>query len=131
MNYPRIVKFALLLYVFGVSISTMLTIGFGENLESEISTFVNLNYAIGFVITLFGCALLGFKQTEKPYKHSILVVICLWFMAVPVDFLINLHYGIPFNPLIYIFPFVLDAFGISIGTMIGIKIRERRVTNAS
>ena len=111
--------------------STMLTLGFGEHLEAEVRTFIKISYALGFAISLFVYALLGLKQAEIPYIHSMLVALCLWLIAVPVDLSINLYYGIPFNPLTYLIPFVLDVFDISIGTLIGIKIRERRVTNAS
>lgn len=130
VNYPRLVKSALLIYVLEVMFSTLLTVSFGENFEAELRTFLILNYTFGFLVSLFVYAFIGFKQIEKPYIHSILIALCLWFIALSVSFSINLSFGIPINSLIYLIPFVLTVFEISLGTTVGIKIREKKVTNA-
>lgn len=131
VNYPVIFKFALFLYLLKVLVSALLAFVFGDNLEAEMGLFVFLASVADFFVSLLVYMYIGLKQKDKPYIYSLLVTVVVWCVAIPVDFSINAYHGVPFEPQVYLIDFSLAVFEVSIGTLTGIEIRNKRVINES
>jgi len=127
VNYSRIVLFSVGLYLLLVALSTIATliVGADEAIIISKSFFVTL-HVIGFVFSLFMYIYLAYKEETKPYLQAILVALIYWTISLNVSLLLYFSLGIPFEPIVYLFPVLLHVIAILLGTLFGIQLRQKR-----
>ena len=129
MKYSRIFKFSLFIYLINVALPALLTSSFIEIFESEPRFFNSALYIVTFIFSLFIYICLARIQFEKPYIHAICVALIFWLLVIAEGLLLDNFFGITFNLLIYLFPFLLTVIAVSVGTIIGIKLKERQMNS--
>ena len=112
-----------------VALAALLTSSFIEIFESEPVFFNSVLYVVTFIFSLFIYIYLARIQFEKPYIHAICVALTFWILVIAEGLLLYKFLGITFNILLYLFPFLLTVIAVSVGTIIGIKLKERQMNS--
>jgi len=129
MNYSRILKFSLSIYILHVGSTALFTASFIETLETEPVLFNSMLYVVSFIISSLIYIYLARVQLEKTYTHAICVALTFWFFEIIVELLLFKLIGGNFNLLVHFIPILLTIFEVTIGTFIGLKIKEWQINS--
>jgi hypothetical protein len=126
VKYSRILLFSVGLYLLLIALSTIATkiVGFDEMTQSTSYNFTH--YVLGFVTFLIVYCYLGYKQTVSPYKQAFLVMAVYWFIDLSVGALLNILLEISMEPLVYLVSAFLHVIAVLLGTLFGVKLRNKK-----
>ncbi|WP_020411268.1 hypothetical protein [Microbulbifer variabilis] len=133
MNYVRVIKYAISFYLLWIMTSTVLAMLFVDDLENTARTYIGLSYLLSFILGILVYALVGYRETAKPYVYSSMVAFTMWCVDAPLSLMIKGHFEIAFDPVTFVIPIIFAIGAVATGTTIGIKVRncskQRNITS--
>jgi hypothetical protein len=130
VNIPRVIKFALLLFVIRVLLASLQS---GPNLDAEITRTYVLSalawmYLPDALVVILVLAIFARVQMRMPYVHSLSLIALNELLAWAVLFVAGLAVGIvPSSSPLWPVDYVVLIVSATIGTAIGISLRGRRM----
>ena len=127
MNYSRVVLFSVGLYILLVALWAIATfiVGADQAILSSMPFLIVL-HLIGFFLSISVYIYLAYKQATKPYQHAVCVASFFWLISFCVSFLCYIFLKLPFVPLALLFSALLNVVEVLLGTLLGIKLRQKR-----
>ena len=125
MNYSRIVLFSVGIYLLLVTASAIATMVVGSDEAIQSTAFIVTLHFLGFVLSLLMYLYLAYKQAFKPYQHAVYVAILYWLISFGGSLLIDIFLEVPFEPLVFLFPILLNVIAVLLGTLLGIQLRQK------
>ena len=125
VNYSRIVKFSISNYLLIVIASTIATLIVGTDLATQNYSLIASLEIVSFLVSLILFIYLSYRQINQPYKHAFYVAILYWIISICIDSLMEIFLNIPNTRLAFLFPFLLYVIALLLGTLSGIKLRQK------
>jgi len=127
VNYSRVVVFSVGLYLLLVALWAIATyiVGADQAILTSMPFLIAVHF-IGFSLSLSVYIYLAYKQTTKPYQHAVCVASFCWLINLSVNVLLYIFLELPFVPLALLFPALLNVIEVLLGTLLGIKLRQKR-----
>ena len=130
MNWYRILKFSVVLFVFPVLLSTLITYFIGmpgsENYSIKMPLFVDYGLITVFSISVF--ATLAKRQLVNPFAHVLCVGLIVEFVGF---FIVWMLMGEVYIFLTWVLDLPSFAIAIALGTIIGIKLQKQTPKNTT
>lgn len=123
MNMTKIYFYAVGLYLMLVISSTVITLVFGTEEAANSRLIMGTQYILDFVLSMIMYCYLAFKQKFKPYSYAIYVAALFWAINIVVGMLLNTLLYMPFEPIVFLLPFLLHIVAVLIGVALGNTLR--------
>jgi len=121
LNYFKIVKFSLILFVSLVIASTAVTFVFSSSNEQLGIQFWVTQYILSFSVSLIAYIFFARQQNSKHYKFAVLIASFYWVINVLIGLVMNLLWGVPALHETIAIELAITVVAVPLGTFIGLK----------
>ena len=123
MDYLRVIKFSISLFIVLIIASTTLTMGFLNDINQINESFWVKQYILSSVISLTAYALFTRNQNNQPYKHAALAAVIYWILNLTATWLMNLILTVQIVSETILLELLISAVIVPLGAFIGVKSR--------